>query len=95
MSSEFASSCCLSRAWFPGPCPPHAGVAWPDTRYVDNRDGSVSDTLTIEVLVLRIRDAMSGQQLEDAAAASVIARHEGEAVSPTAMLTTQAVEARP
>ena len=56
---------------------------------------SVSDTLTIEVLVLRIRDAMSGQQLEDAAAASVIARHEGEAVSPTAMLTTQAVEARP
>ena len=24
----------------------HAGVAWPATRYVDNRDGSVSDTLT-------------------------------------------------
>ena len=24
----------------------HAGVAWPATRYVDNHDGSVSDTLT-------------------------------------------------
>ena len=24
----------------------HAGVAWPTTRYVDNHDGSVSDTLT-------------------------------------------------
>ena len=42
---------------------------------------SVSDTLTIEVLVLRIRDAISGQQIEEDAAASVIARHEGDAVS--------------
>ena len=38
---------------------------------------SVSDTLTIEVLVLRIRDAISGQQNDATAAAEVIARHEG------------------
>ena len=42
---------------------------------------SVSDTLTIEVLVLRIRDAISGQQTEDAAMQSVIARHEGDGPS--------------